>query len=89
MRAENVILEETTTKLKKEVEEWANKWKELDGRFHQTVRKIDRREFTFEQFERLRTDHNLLKEQCGSLTRENNKNRKSADKWRKKFADLR
>ena len=82
-------MEDAAAKAKHAASEWVTKWTDLNAQFQQLVRRIDRREFTFENYEELCISRDQLKEQCESLTRENREARRSADKWRKKFNNLR
>jgi predicted nucleic acid-binding Zn-ribbon protein len=96
LQSENIVLEETVTKLKAEVADWERKWSSLNERFNEILLQINRNEFTYDQFERYRQSETFLKKQIDSmaekhcsLEQENLGLRKSADKWNNKYMHLR
>lgn len=89
MESEKKVLDETSIKTKEDLNELEKKLTELTVKHQRTLDSIDQGEFTVEQFDRLKVNQNSLIIKCQSLDRENASARKTAEKWKKKFNNLR
>ncbi|KAI9562233.1 hypothetical protein GHT06_013198 [Daphnia sinensis] len=87
--SENQVLEEATAKAKEIVNELEKRITELTVKHQRALNFIEKDEITFDEFERLRANQNVLLVKSQTLDQENESLRKSADKWKKKFNKLR
>ncbi|KAK4002881.1 hypothetical protein OUZ56_004675 [Daphnia magna] len=88
--SENQVLEEVTAKTKEIVNELEKRITELTVKHQRALNFIEKDdEITFDEFERLRANQNVLLVKSQTLDRENESLRKSAEKWKKKFTKLR
>jgi hypothetical protein len=87
--SENQILEETAGKTKEHISGLEKRLTELTAKHQRTLKYIERGEFTFEEFYRLKASQNSLIKKCETLDRENVSFRRTAEKWKKKFTKLR
>lgn len=84
------MLEEVTAKTKEIVNELEKRITELTVKHQRALNFIEKDdEITFDEFERLRANQNVLLVKSQTLDRENESLRKSAEKWKKKFTKLR
>ncbi|XP_057364979.1 progesterone-induced-blocking factor 1-like [Daphnia carinata] len=87
--SENRVLEEATTKTKEIVNGLEKRITELTVKHQRALNFIEKDEITFDEFERLRANQNVLLVKSQTIDRENESLRKSAEKWKKKFNKLR
>lgn len=87
--SENKIFEENTAKLKENINGLEKKFTEVTVKHQRTLNSIEKGEFNIEEFERLKSNCNALAIKCQAFDRENVSLRRSANKWKRKFTNLR
>ena len=87
--SENKIIGETAGKSKENESSLERKLTELTAKHKRLLDGIEKDEFSFEQFEILNTNQKSLTLKCQTLSRENAASKRTIDKWKKKFTNLR